>query len=56
MSKAQVAQRFGISQTSVCQVLKILDLDESTLDFLKAVDRDGGAHKYHVNSHEAFSE
>ena len=36
VSKAQVAHRFGVSRARVCQVLKILELDDSILEFIKA--------------------
>ena len=36
VSKAQVARRFGVSRTRVCQVLKLLQLEDSILEFLKA--------------------
>ena len=38
-SKAEVARRFGVSRARVCQVLKLLALDERILEFLKATNR-----------------
>lgn len=35
VSKAQVARRFGVSRARVCQVLKLLELDEDILKYLK---------------------
>ncbi len=43
VSKAQVARRFGVSRARVCQVLKLIQLDGSILDFLKAAAEDEGA-------------
>ncbi len=37
VSKAQVARRFGVNRTRVCQVLKLIQLDESILKFLKSI-------------------
>ena len=34
-SKAEVARRIGVSRARVCQVLKLLDLDEKILEYLK---------------------
>ncbi len=36
VSKAQVARRFGVSRARVCQMLKLLQLDDSILDFIMA--------------------
>lgn len=36
VSKAQVGRRFGVSRARVCQVLKLIQLDNSILEFLKA--------------------
>ena len=42
VTKAQVARRFGVSRARVCQMLKLLKLDESILDYLKAeVEEEG---------------
>tara|TARA_Y100000031_G_scaffold65612_1_gene73457 strand:- start:249 stop:470 length:222 start_codon:yes stop_codon:yes gene_type:complete len=38
-----VARRFGVSRARICQVLKLLQLDESILKFLKATAQDEGA-------------
>ena len=44
VSKAQVARRFGVSQARVCQMLKLLDLDEGILDFLKKAEYNEGTY------------
>ena len=36
-SKAEVARRFGVSRARVCQMLKLLELDERILEFLENV-------------------
>ena len=40
-SKAEVARRCGVSRARVCQMLKLLELDESILESLKKDDING---------------
>jgi hypothetical protein len=43
VSKNQVAERFGVSRARVCQVLNLLELDYSIIEYLKSIeDVDGG--------------
>jgi len=45
-SKAEVARRFGVSRARVCQMLKLLELDQSILEYLKDVADDEGAEHF----------
>jgi hypothetical protein len=38
VSKTQVAERFGVSRARVCQLLKLLELDYSIIQYLSSIE------------------
>ena len=38
VSKNQVAERFGVSRARVCQVLNLLELDSSIIQYLRSIE------------------